>query len=65
MTRSETAVRKATGIRLQADMATAARHVAFALDAFEETTLARAYIAGIIEATPSLTVRACILTAWS
>ena len=46
-------------------MATAARQVAFALETFGNTALARAYVAGIIEATPSLTVRACILTAWS
>ena len=63
MTRTQVAVRKAGGMRLRADMARAARllnSAAFGPDSM----LTRAYILGALEAESSLTVRACLLTAW-
>ena len=56
-------VRKASGMRLRADMARAAQildSAALGLDSM----LTRAYILGALEAESSLTVRACLLTAW-
>ena len=61
--RTKAAVRKASGERLRADMA----HAAQILDsaAFgSDSMLTRAYILGALEAESSLTVRACLLTAW-
>jgi hypothetical protein len=70
MTRTQQAVRKASETRLRADMAYAARAVADVaprLSIKDDPTghiVARAYIQGRADGTSSLTVRACLLTAW-
>ena len=62
MTRTQVAVRKASEMRLRADMARAA-YLLDCAKAFAPSQL-KAYILGALEAESSLTVRACLLTAW-
>jgi hypothetical protein len=61
---TQQAVRKASGARLRADMARAAQLLDSASAFDSGSMLHRAYVLGALEAESSLTVQACLLTAW-
>ena len=62
--RVQCAVRKAGGARLLADMREAARIIGQATLPGHPDAWARAFVCGVLEVEASLTVRACLLTAW-
>ena len=63
MTREQAAVKKASRARILADMRMASQLMPFVRPP-QGSAWARGYVLGLVEATSSLTVRACLLTAF-